>query len=104
MISHSTASLSKCFNVFNSFRLEILAASEVEHLHAQGLMDRPLWYDPYQLHQVAMNLRKKGILCEEFNQGNERVLADLFSINSTGMATLTTMTTANWLRTSRRQK
>ena len=37
-----------------------------------------IYYDPTQMHQVAMNLRKQKIDCFEFNQGNERTLADTF--------------------------
>jgi hypothetical protein len=50
---------------------EILALSE------QGLIDE-LWYDPYQLHQIMLNLRKHGIEAKEFPQGEERVRADTF--------------------------
>jgi phage terminase large subunit-like protein len=35
-----------------------------------------LWHDPYQMHQVAVNLAKKGIKSREFSQGKERTLAD----------------------------
>lgn len=58
--------------------LEETLAAEVESLYNAGLMFGPLWYDPFQMHQVAMNLRKKGIPCAEFPQGNERLLADSF--------------------------
>jgi hypothetical protein len=56
--------------------LEETAAAELIGLHQRGLIDGPVWYDPFQLHQVAMNLRKLGIACEEFPQGDERLRAD----------------------------
>lgn len=56
--------------------LEETAAAEILHLKGKGLIDGPVWYDPFQLHQVAMNLRKRGIACEEFPQGDERLRAD----------------------------
>lgn len=56
---------------------ETLAAAIIA-LQEQGLIDGPVWYDPFQLHQVAMNLRKRGIACEEFQQGDERLRADSF--------------------------
>lgn len=38
-----------------------------------------VWYDPTQMHQVAMNLRKKHkLLMAEFDQGKPRLLADSF--------------------------
>jgi hypothetical protein len=37
-----------------------------------------IWYDPFQMHQVAMNLRAKHIDCFEFAQGTDRTLADTF--------------------------
>jgi phage terminase large subunit-like protein len=56
--------------------LEETAAAEIIQLASRGLIDGPVWYDPFQLHQVAMNLRKRGIACEEFPQGDERLRAD----------------------------
>lgn len=37
-----------------------------------------IYYDPTQMHQVAMNLKKKNIACIEFQQGKERTKADTF--------------------------
>lgn len=53
-------------------------AADVEGLWEQGLIIEPVYYDPYQMHQVAINLRKKGIPCEEFPQGIDRTRADTF--------------------------
>lgn len=53
-------------------------AADVIGLWNQGLIIPPVWYDPYQMHQVAINLRKLGIPCEEFKQGPERTRADSF--------------------------
>lgn len=40
-----------------------------------------VWYDPTQMHQVAMNLRKKyKLLMAEFQQGRERLYADSFLV------------------------
>lgn len=43
-----------------------------------GRIRSPLWYDPYQCVKLAQDLRKKGVPCQEFNQGQERVKADTF--------------------------
>ncbi|MGB4825059.1 MAG: hypothetical protein WBP82_09175 [Leuconostoc mesenteroides] len=58
--------------------LDETIAREVKNLWNRGLITGPFWFDPYQLHQVAINLRKKGIPCVEFGQNNERLLADTF--------------------------
>lgn len=58
--------------------IEALVSKEIVRLKRRGIMNGPLWYDPTQLHQVAMNLRKKGIACVEFDQGSERTKADTF--------------------------
>lgn len=36
----------------------------------------PLWYDPYQCVKLAQDLRAKGVPCQEFRQGADRVKAD----------------------------
>lgn len=36
----------------------------------------PLWYDPYQCVKLAQDLRQKGVPCQEFRQGIERIKAD----------------------------
>lgn len=43
-----------------------------------GLLIGSFRYDSYQMHQVAINLRKKGVPCKEFNQGQDRLKADTF--------------------------
>lgn len=58
--------------------LEELMATEVEKLADLGLIVGPVWYDPFQFHSIAMNLRAKKIPCAEFPQNNERMLADTF--------------------------
>lgn len=69
--------------------LDETVAADVIGLVKRGLVARKLnettqrlelqiYYDPYQMHQVAVNLRKKGIDCFEFPQGNERTQADTF--------------------------
>lgn len=58
--------------------LDETVAADVIGLYEQGLVIEPVYYDPYQMHQVAMNLRKYGIACEEFPQGVERTKADSF--------------------------
>lgn len=69
--------------------LEETLAADVEGLAKRNLIARvrnktsgklelQIFYDPTQMHQVAMNLRKKGIECFEFDQVRERVLADTF--------------------------
>lgn len=56
---------------------ETIAAS-VQEIFESGLMLPPFYYDPAQMHQVAVNLRKKRVPCVEFNQGTERLKADTF--------------------------
>lgn len=46
--------------------------------HKAGLIRPPLWYDPYQCVKLAQDLRAKGVPCQEFNQGQERIKADTF--------------------------
>lgn len=58
--------------------LDETIAKEVISVYEAGLMAGSFYYDPYQMHQVAVNLRKKKIPCKEFNQGTERLLADTF--------------------------
>jgi hypothetical protein len=58
--------------------LEDTLAADVERLASLGLIEGPVWYDPFQMHSVAMKLRKKKIPCVEFSQGPERALADTF--------------------------
>lgn len=58
--------------------LETTIAKDVKLLHSRGLMIGPFWYDPFQLHQVAINLRKLQVPCVEFGQQTERQLADTF--------------------------
>lgn len=58
--------------------LEELLTRDVERLSDLGLINGPVWYDPFQMHTAAMRLRKKKIPCVEFNQQTERTLADTF--------------------------
>lgn len=56
--------------------LDETIADEVESFYSRGLMIGPFRYDPYQLHQVAINLRKRGVPCVEFSQHSDRLIAD----------------------------
>lgn len=58
--------------------LDETIAAEVQEIFESGLMMPPFYYDPAQMHQVAVNLRKKRVPCVEFNQGTERMKADTF--------------------------
>lgn len=58
--------------------LEATLGAEVLRLWENGLLLPPFYYDPTQMHQVAINLRKKGVPCQEFPQGSERMKADTF--------------------------
>lgn len=58
--------------------LEETIAKYVKLVFDKGLLLGPFRYDPFQMHQVAVNLRKKGVPCMEFNQGQERQRADTF--------------------------
>jgi hypothetical protein len=53
--------------------------AELISLKGRNLIDGPVWYDPYQLHQLMLDLNEEeGLVSEEFNQGSERSLADTF--------------------------
>lgn len=58
--------------------LDETIADEVYRVFDAGLMAGAFYYDPFQMHQVAVNLRKKKVPCVEFHQGTERLLADTF--------------------------
>lgn len=58
--------------------LDETIANHVYSIYKQGLLNGSFRYDPYQMHQVAINLRKKGVPCKEFPQGQERLKADTF--------------------------
>ncbi len=58
--------------------LEETIANYVYKIYKMGLLVGGFHYDPFQLHQVAVNLRKKGVPCVEFNQGQDRLKADSF--------------------------
>ena len=62
----------------NEFDLEETIAQEVKRLWDLGLIEGAFWYDPTQMHQVAVNLRKKKIPAVEFTQQGERLKADTF--------------------------
>lgn len=54
-------------------------AGELKIIAAENLTPIDVWYDPFQMHQVAMNLRKRHkLLIAEFTQLKERTLADSF--------------------------
>lgn len=58
--------------------LEETIAKFVKKIYDAGCLIGPFRYDPYQMHQVAVNLRKMGVPCKEFNQGTDRLKADTF--------------------------
>lgn len=58
--------------------LDETIANYVYRIYKQGLLIGAFRYDPFQMHQVAINLRKKGVPCKEFNQGADRLKADTF--------------------------
>ncbi len=58
--------------------IDATVGREILKLHRAGLIIGPVWYDPFQMHQLAVNLRKLGIPCVEFSQQTERVIADTF--------------------------
>lgn len=81
----------------SDFDLDQMVGEEIWRLFRQGLIYRreglpheqalvnagkvpiEVWYDPYQMHQVAINLReKRGLLMAEFSQHSERTMADTF--------------------------
>lgn len=45
-------------------------------LWKKGLIHPPLWYDPYQCVKLAQDLRGRGVPCEEFKQGVDRIKSD----------------------------
>lgn len=61
--------------------LDETIANEIKRLYKRGLIIGPFRYDPSQMHQVAVNLRKMGIPCVEFQQQTERLRADTFMAN-----------------------
>ena len=58
--------------------LDDTIAAYVERIYKMGLLVGSFRYDPFQMHQVAVNLRKRGVPCMEFNQGQDRLKADTF--------------------------
>lgn len=58
--------------------LDATIAAYVEKVYKGGCLIGPFYYDPFQMHQVAVTLRKKGVPCKEFQQGAERLKADTF--------------------------
>lgn len=58
--------------------LDDTIAAYVERIYRMGLLVGAFRYDPFQMHQVAVNLRKRGVPCMEFNQGQDRLKADTF--------------------------
>lgn len=47
-------------------------------LWEKGLINPPLWYDPYQCVKLAQDLRAEGVPCTEFSQGQARTKSDTF--------------------------
>jgi phage terminase large subunit-like protein len=58
--------------------LEETVGKEILWLYNQGLITGPVWYDPFQMHQIAVKLRKQKIPCVEFVQQSERLKCDTF--------------------------
>ncbi len=58
--------------------LNATMGAEIRRLAGEGLILGPVWIDPYQLHQMRVDLINDGIACEELNQGEERTRADTF--------------------------
>ena len=58
--------------------LDDTIAKYVKKVFDMGCLHGAFLYDPFQMHQVAVNLRKMGVPCMEFNQGQERLKADTF--------------------------
>lgn len=58
--------------------IDELVGAEIVFLYNRGLIIGPVWYDPYQMHQTAVKLRKKKIPCVEFVQQSERLKSDTF--------------------------
>lgn len=59
------------------------APGEKQLVEQEHLRPIDVWYDETQMHQVAMNLRKKyRLLLARFNQGRERLLSDTFLQNA----------------------
>lgn len=56
--------------------LEDIISTVIYQMYEAGVLTMALYYDPFQLHTVAMNLRKKGVPCKEFQQGPLRLKAD----------------------------
>lgn len=62
----------------HDINLESVVGDFIRRLNEMDLIIGSVWYDPAQLHSVAMNLREDGIPCREFNQGPARLKADTF--------------------------
>lgn len=58
--------------------LDATLGMEIIRLRKMGVIVGPVWYDPFQLHQLMVNLRKKQIPCVEFSQQTERLKSDTF--------------------------
>src|SRR5262249_32771742 len=58
--------------------LDLTVGRELIRLNDEGMIIGPVWYDEYQLHQTAINLRNQGVKCERFSQGEDRTQADTF--------------------------
>lgn len=58
--------------------LNTTVGAEIVRLSKRGLIVGPLWYDPFQMHQLTVELRKRKIACVEFVQQNERLKSDTF--------------------------
>lgn len=62
----------------HDINLESIVGDFIRQLNEMDVIIGSVWYDPAQLHSVAMNLREDGVACREFNQGPQRLKADTF--------------------------
>jgi phage terminase large subunit-like protein len=76
--SHGMKANKQLGTVQGDMDLDATVGAEIVSLHNRGLIVGPVWYDPYQLHQVAVKLRKLKIPCVEFSQQTERLKSDTF--------------------------
>lgn len=51
---------------------------KVYQLYRTKALSPPLWYDPYQMAKMAQDLKRRGVPCQEFSQGQMRILSDTF--------------------------
>jgi len=51
---------------------------QIIDLKNDGLLAEPLYYDPYQCVKLAQDLEALGVQCQEFPQGQARMISDTF--------------------------